>query len=90
MTEAEELSCRDSNDVVHQKQFKIAHHGDGGQVGYLSAKTISNLKTLKSVWLKVTYALNGDSLGVDGAQVGVLKEGDKVCLNGLLKSADGR
>jgi histone H3 len=27
---------------------------------------------------------------VDGAQVGVLKEGDEVSLNGLLESADGR
>jgi len=34
--------------------------------------------------------LNGDTLGVDGAQVGVLKEGDEVGLNGLLQSTDGR
>ena len=34
--------------------------------------------------------LDGDTLGVDGAQVGVLKEGDEVSLNGLLESADGR
>ena len=27
---------------------------------------------------------------MDGAQVGVLKEGDEVSLNGLLESADGR
>jgi len=27
---------------------------------------------------------------VDGAEVGVLKEGDEVGLNGLLKSTDGR
>jgi histone H3 len=27
---------------------------------------------------------------VDGAQVGVLEEGDEVSLNGLLKSTDGR
>jgi hypothetical protein len=37
----------------------------------------------------VTYGLDGDTLGVDGAQVGVLEEGDEVSLNGLLKSADG-
>jgi len=35
-------------------------------------------------------ALDGDTLGVDGAEVGVLEEGDEVSLNGLLKSADGR
>jgi len=33
---------------------------------------------------------NGDTLGVDGAQVGVLEERDEVSLNGLLKSTDGR
>ena len=32
---------------------------------------------------------NGDTLGVDSAQVGVLKEADHVCLRGLLKSEDG-
>ena len=32
---------------------------------------------------------NGDSLGVDGAQVGVLKESDQVGLAGLLEGADG-
>ena len=35
-------------------------------------------------------ALDGDTLGVDGAQVGVLEEGDEVGLNGLLESTDGR
>jgi len=33
--------------------------------------------------------LDGDTLGVDGAQVGVLEEGDEVSLNGLLKSTNG-
>lgn len=33
--------------------------------------------------------LDGDTLSVDGAQVGVLKEGDEVGLDGLLKSTDG-
>lgn len=35
-------------------------------------------------------ALDGDTLGVDGAQVGVLEERDEVSLNGLLESTDGR
>lgn len=35
-------------------------------------------------------ALDGDTLGVDGAQVGVLEERDEVSLNRLLESADGR
>ena len=36
----------------------------------------------------VTYRLDGDTLGVDGAQVGVLEEGDEVSLGSLLKSHD--
>jgi histone H3 len=34
--------------------------------------------------------LDGDTLGVDCAQVGVLEERDEVGLNGLLESTDGR
>lgn len=33
--------------------------------------------------------LDGDTLGVDGAQVGVLEQGDEVGLNGLLQGTDG-
>ncbi len=33
--------------------------------------------------------LDGDTLGVNGAQVGVLEEGDEVGLDGLLESTDG-
>ena len=33
--------------------------------------------------------LDGDTLGVDGAEVGVLEERDEVSLNGLLESTDG-
>ena len=33
--------------------------------------------------------LDGDTLGVDGAQVGVLEEGDEVRLDRLLESTDG-
>lgn len=39
---------------------------------------------------KETYALDGNSLGVDSAKVGVLEEGDEISLNGLLESTDGR
>lgn len=46
----------------------------------LTAETAGKLDVL---------ALDGDTLGVDGAQVGVLKEGDEVGLDGLLKSTDG-
>jgi hypothetical protein len=34
--------------------------------------------------------LDSDTLGVDGAQVGVLEEGDEVRLDRLLEGADGR
>lgn len=34
--------------------------------------------------------LDGDTLGVDGAEVGVFEERDEVGLDGLLESADGR
>ena len=37
-----------------------------------------------------TYRLDGDALGVDGAQVGVLEERDEVRLDRLLEGADGR
>jgi len=34
--------------------------------------------------------LDGDTLGVDGSQVGILEEGDEVSLGSLLESEDGR
>jgi hypothetical protein len=44
-----------------------------------------------SLWVQCrgAYRLDGDTLGVDGAQVGVLEEGDEVGLDGLLESTDG-
>ena len=33
---------------------------------------------------------DGNTLGMDGAQVGVLEEANKVCLSSLLQSKDGR
>ena len=33
--------------------------------------------------------LDGETLGVVGAQVGILEEGDEVGLDGLLEGADG-
>ena len=46
----------------------------------LTAETAGELDVL---------ALDGDTLGVDGAEVGVLEEGDEVSLNGLLERTDG-
>lgn len=42
---------------------------------------------------KTTYqilGLDGDTLGVDSSQVGVLEERDEVSLGGLLEGHDGR
>ena len=33
--------------------------------------------------------LDGDTLSVDGAEVGIFKEGDEVGFDGLLQSTDG-
>jgi hypothetical protein len=52
----------------------------------------NNLSTLSSDAAGKLDVLghNGDTLGMDGAQVGVLKETNKVSLRGLLESHDGR
>jgi hypothetical protein len=49
-------------------------------LGSLSSESTSELEV---------FGLDGDSLGVDGAQVGVLEERDEVCLRGFLESHDG-
>ena len=49
-------------------------------LGALSADTAGQLDVLGH---------DGDTLGVDGAQVGVLEEADQVSLAGLLQSHDG-
>ena len=46
----------------------------------LTAQTTGKLDVL---------GLDSDTLGVDGAQVGVFEEGDEVGLDGFLKSTDG-
>jgi len=49
---------------------------------------LSSLATDSAGQLDVLWH-DGDSLGVDGAQVGVLEETDQVSLGGLLQSHDG-
>ena len=46
----------------------------------LAAETAGKLDVL---------GLDGDTLGMDGAEIRVLEERDEVGLNGLLESADG-
>ena len=60
----------------------IRESGDscGKHLRSFAAETTSKLDVL---------GLDGDTLGMDGAEVGVLKEGDKVSLNGLLERTDG-
>jgi histone H3 len=53
----------------------------------MSFYEVVSASTLDEV--KVTYGLDGDTLGVDGAQVGILEEGDEVGLDGLLEGTDG-
>ena len=45
--------------------------------------------TTKAAGKLDVLGLDGDALGVDGAKVCVLEEGDEVGLNGLLESTDG-
>ena len=52
------------------------------------ARSLTALTTEAAGKLDV-LGLDGDTLGVDGAKVGVLEEGDEVGLDGLLKSTDG-
>ena len=33
--------------------------------------------------------MNGDTLGVDGAKIGIFEEGDEVGLDGFLEGTDG-
>lgn len=45
--------------------------------------------TAKAAGKLDVLGLNGDTLGVDSAQVGILEEGDEVRLDGLLEGTDG-
>ncbi len=54
-----------------------------------SAYILSTLTTDSTSELDV-FRHDGDSLGVNGAQVGVFEESDEICLAGLLQSHDGR
>lgn len=51
-----------------------------GSLRALASETAGELDVL---------GLDGDTLGVDGTQIGVLEQGDKVGLDGLLQSTDG-
>jgi hypothetical protein len=59
----------------------------------LSCRAVQEVRSLTALTTETAseldvLGLNGDTLGVDGAQVGVLEERDEVGLYGLLESAD--
>ena len=69
--------CQASEVEVEPKFVNVV---EARRLRTLTAETAGELDVL---------ALDGDTLGVDGAEVGVLEEGDEVGLDGLLKSTDG-
>lgn len=78
---------------VHPSQRKsylsCAHPGGDEQAGCPSIEGISKWRRAETM-ARDAYRLDGDTLGVDGAQVGILKERDEVRLDGLLEGTDGR
>ena len=58
----------------------MSHHEKPAPLRALAAEAARQLDVL---------ALDGDALGMDGAQVGVLEERDEVGLDRLLQGADG-
>ena len=61
---------------------------DGGHVGNAGGGRLGTLATDAAGELDV-LGHDGDTLGVDGAEVGVLEETDEVGLGGLLEGEDG-
>ena len=51
---------------------------------------VGNESITRNCARRLTLGLDGDTLGVDGSQVGVLEERDEVSLGGLLEGHDGR
>ena len=69
--------------VIRNNQNSILtnHRGMGSSSRSLPTETTCECKIL---------GLDGNTLGVDSGQVGVLKERDKVCLSGFLQGHDSR
>ena len=80
------MATKGARDVLRcsaEPLTRIRHrrHHCKGNLGALSADAAGELDVLGH---------DGDALGVDGAQVGVLEESDEVGLGGLLQGEDGR
>merc|ERR1712079_593182 len=65
---------------ISSRQQETVDRGGRGSLGSLATDTASKLDILRH---------DGDTLGVDGAQVGVLEQTDEIGLAGLLQSSDG-
>jgi histone H3 len=85
---------KDGEDFLFSRNVVLIKHQLGLFCGYaplLSCRSrhLRALTTDAAGEVDVT-GHDGDTLGVDGAQVGVLKQTNDVGLSGLLKSEDGR
>ena len=67
-------------DVLMNDSRNMTVRGDADQSEPVSSDALGELEVAGH---------DGDSLGVNGAEVGVLEEGDEVGLSSLLKSKDG-
>ena len=89
----ENLLCQESLYYSSDKRKMISITSCGGlekdRLFWVEVRELSSLSTDPPGQLDVP-GHDGDPLGVDGAQVGVLKQSNKVSLAGLLKSQDSR
>lgn len=72
---------RDLTCLPSVMEISCARHGDDGQVGCPSVRVLDQISSATGgdgEWGGSTDRLDGDALGVDRAQVGVLKERDEV------------
>ncbi|KAI6776937.1 hypothetical protein HG530_000882 [Fusarium avenaceum] len=65
--------------LVSKQKVVILLYSHSHRLVALASETAGQLDVL---------GLDGDTLGVDGAEVGILEEGDEVGLDGLLESTD--
>ena len=89
----ENLLCQESLYYSSDKRKMISITSCGGlekdRLFWVEVRELSSLSTDPPGQLDVP-GHDGDPLGVDGAQVGVLKQSNKISLAGLLNSHDGR
>ena len=76
------LSIRDSHSFagIHKHHDQLQNPSERQKLRSFTTKAAGELDVL---------ALDGNTLRVDGAQVGIFEERDEISLNGLLQSTDG-